>query len=132
MCNKLETTVTSVDLSTGNSELFINRELSWIEFNRRVLNEAMDKRHPLLERVKFLSIFASNLDEFMMIRVSGLRRQQKGGVLESPPDGLTPTEQLIEIRKEVKLQISDAVYTLSASNVLTTPEGYTVQMRPNN
>lgn len=89
-------------------DLFINRELSWIEFNRRVLEEAKDERHPLLERIKFLSIYSSNLDEFMMIRVSGLRKQIKGGVLESPPDGLTPTEQLSEIRKEIKLLINEA------------------------
>ncbi|EHQ34181.1 Polyphosphate kinase [Methanoplanus limicola DSM 2279] len=88
-----------------NPEYFTNREVSWVEFNRKVLEEAFDNRHPLLERVKFLSIFSSNLDEFMMIRVSGLRRQIKCGVLEIPPDGMTPTEQLIAIRKELKEQI---------------------------
>ncbi|MDD4127016.1 MAG: polyphosphate kinase 1, partial [Methanomicrobium sp.] len=97
-----------VEEEPENQELFINRELSWIEFNRRVLEEAKGEHHPLLERIKFLSIFSSNLDEFMMIRVSGLRRQIKGGVLESPPDGLTPTEQITEIRKEVKLLIREA------------------------
>jgi polyphosphate kinase len=94
-------------ISQDNTEIFINRELSWMEFNRMVLEEAQDPRHPLLERVKFLSIFSSNLDEFMMIRVSGLRRQKKAGVLESPPDGLTPTQQLVAIRTEVKKQIHE-------------------------
>src|SRR5262244_3049176 len=75
----------------------LNRELSWLQFNLRVLEEAENTRHPLLERVKFLAIFATNLDEFFMIRVSGLRRQVTGGVLEVPPDGMTPSEQLAAI-----------------------------------
>ena len=82
-------------------DLYINRELSFLRFNHRVLEEALDERHPLLERVKFLSIFASNLDEFFMIRVSGLRRQLAAGVLEPPPDGMTPADQLAAIRQEL-------------------------------
>ena len=80
------------------SSLFINRELSWIRFNRHVLDEARDETHPLLERVKFLAIYANNLDEFFMIRVSGLQRQLAKGVLKSPPDGMTPSQQMDAIR----------------------------------
>lgn len=81
------------------SDLYINRELSWLEFNRRVLEEAQDPTQPLLERVKFASIFGSNLDEFFMIRVSGLRQQLLAGVVRTPPDGMTPLQQLTEIRR---------------------------------
>jgi polyphosphate kinase len=93
-----------VDLDDAG--LYINREVSWLQFNKRVLEEALDARRPLLERVKFLAIFASNLDEFFMIRVSGLCRQVTGGVLAAPPDGLTPSEQLAAIRHEVILQMA--------------------------
>jgi polyphosphate kinase len=81
--------------------LYINRELSWIEFNRRVLEESKDDRHPLLERVKFLAIFDSNLDEFFMIRVSGLKDQIAAGVTNAPPDGMSPGQQLEQIRARV-------------------------------
>ncbi|RLD00569.1 MAG: polyphosphate kinase 1 [Chloroflexi bacterium] len=94
----------SVDLDDPG--LYINRELSWLQFNQRVLEEALDERHPLLERVKFLSIFASNLDEFFMIRVSGLRRQLASEILGTPPDGLTPAEQLAAIHEELLLQLA--------------------------
>ena len=80
---------------------FFNRELSWLEFNSEVLEEALDQGKPLLERVNFLSIFFSNLDEFFMIRVSGLRRQLKAGVFRTPPDGMTPAEQLKAIRERL-------------------------------
>lgn len=72
------------------SSLFLNRELSWLEFNSRVLHEAEDDRTPLLERLKFLSIFSTNLDEFYMVRIAALRRQVAAGVQQSTPDGLTP------------------------------------------
>jgi polyphosphate kinase len=85
--------------SADNPSFFINRELSWIRFNRHVLDEARDNSHPLLERVKFLAIFANNLDEYFMIRVSGLQRQVMKGVLKSPPDGMTPYQQLDAIHQ---------------------------------
>ena len=81
---------------------YLNRELSWLRFNERVLAETLDQEIPLLERVKFLAIFSSNLDEFFMIRVSGLRRQLAGGALHAPPDGMSPAEQLTAIRERLE------------------------------
>ncbi|HEY0752944.1 MAG TPA: polyphosphate kinase 1 [Ktedonobacteraceae bacterium] len=80
-------------------EAYINRELSWIEFNRRVFKEALDPRHPLLERVKFLAIFDTNLDEFIMIRLAGLKDQLVAQVTSLSPDGLTGAQQLEAVRE---------------------------------
>jgi polyphosphate kinase len=91
--------VSAADVDLDDPSLYVNRELSWLAFNERVLEEALDERHPLLERVKFTSIFASNLDEFFMIRVSGLRRQLEAHGLEAPPDGMAPAQQLAAIRE---------------------------------
>jgi len=87
--------------TAGPVSPFINREISWIRFHKRILEEAQDNTHPLLERVKFLAICGSNLDEFFMVRVSGLRRQLKKGALHAPPDGLTPLEQMEAVNHEL-------------------------------
>jgi polyphosphate kinase len=91
----------------ANAKLFINRELSWLEFNGRVLDEARDQTVPLLERLKFLSIVASNLDEFFMIRVAGLKQQLSGNVAETAADGLTPAEQLAGISARTHAMVAE-------------------------
>lgn len=87
------------EIDLKNPSLYINRELSNIEFNRRVLEECENPEHPLLERVKFLAIFSGNMDEFFMVRVSGLKQQVLLGITDRPADGLTPREQLVAIHR---------------------------------
>ena len=90
--SKSKTTVTEINLN--DPQYYFNREISWLEFNKRVLSEATDPRTPLLERLKFLAIFSSNLDEFFMVRVAALKQQVAADVRKLPPDGRTPSEQL--------------------------------------
>ena len=99
-----------MSVSLSNAKHFLNREISWIRFNQRVLEEAKNSRHPLLERLKFLSIFSSNLDEF---RVAGLKEQIHNNIYESAADGLNP--------KEVLSTISELLHpmVLEHSNLLT-------------
>ena len=91
-----------------NPSLYINRELSSIEFNRRVLTECSNPEHPLLERVKFLAIFNGNIDEFFMVRVSGLKQQVLLGITDRPADGLTPREQLVAIHRTITQLFSES------------------------
>src|SRR2546423_7177027 len=103
--------LTNVD----DASLYINRELSWLEFNRRVLEEARDPRVPLLERLKFLAIFGSNLDEFFMVRVGGLQQKVQAGIaLGSGADRMQPREQLEKIRQVVRQCILEVHQCLSS------------------
>ncbi|MFN8660811.1 MAG: polyphosphate kinase 1 [Thermomicrobiales bacterium] len=95
------------DLPPLEPEMFINRELSWLNFNERVLAEATEKENPLLERVKFASIFSSNLDEFFMIRVAGVKRKITAGITLLGPDGRPPTKQLDLIRAKTQRSLDD-------------------------
>src|SRR5215471_10754053 len=94
-------------LDPASPEAYINRELSWLEFNQRVLDQAMDEAHPLLERLKFLAIVGSNLDEFFMVRVATLLRKERAGSGSISPDGMTAAQQIAAIRKRAAKLLND-------------------------
>jgi polyphosphate kinase len=109
MCTEVESNYTETVLpDLSDPGYYINRELSWIYFNQRVLEEALRPgMHPLLERVKFISIFSSNLDEYFMIRVAGIENQYEAGIQDRTIDGFTPPEQLNKIREMVLRQLKE-------------------------
>lgn len=96
----VEAQVVPENASVDDPSLYLNRELGWLDFNWRVLAQAIDDRHPLLERIRFLAITASNLDEFIQKRVGGLKRQKAAGVLDLSPDGRTPVSQIKLVQRE--------------------------------
>ena len=101
--------------SLDDPRLYINRELSLLAFQWRVLEEAQDERNPLLERYRFLSIVGSNIDEFFMVRVAGLKRQLEAGTQKAGPDGLKPKEQLEAVGQEVNRLLVNAQQCLRDS-----------------
>ncbi|MGE3680692.1 MAG: polyphosphate kinase 1 [Bdellovibrionales bacterium] len=107
----------STSAPAASPQLFLNREMSWIKFNQRVLFQAQDERNPLLERVRFLNIFHSNLDEFFMKRVGGLQRQHYASISTVSADGLTPEDQLKFLRREV-LALGDDIRRLLVEDLL--------------
>ena len=115
--------------SKYGSEHFINRELSWLAFNERVLEEARDATNPLLERVKFAAIAASNLDEFFMVRVAGLKHALESGDTEEDLAGLTPSEQLTAIAERCHTFV-DALYTLTSQDLLPALASHEIRLSP--
>jgi polyphosphate kinase len=120
VARRREASSTPSSATRRRAKLFINRELSWLGFNERVLEEARDPSVPLVERLKFVAIVASNLDEFFMVRVAGLKQQLSGNVAETPPDGLTPAEQLAAISARAHAMVA----TCTAPGATTSSPGW--------
>jgi polyphosphate kinase len=124
-------------IARDSPERFINRELSWLDFNHRVIEEAENTRHPLLERLRFVSISASNLDEFYSVRVAGLIGQAKAGITKVTPDGRTPAQQLAEIEARARALMDEQqrvwhqlqAKLAEAGIVVATPDGLSHQDR---
>src|SRR6266704_1644108 len=112
-----------------DTDRYVNRELSWLEFNRRVLEEAQDPSVPLLERVKFLAIFSSNLDEFFMVRVAALKRRIHAGDRTGGPDGLTPAQTAAAVAGRVRALVDAQRRCFEALRPLLADEGI-VLLRP--
>jgi polyphosphate kinase len=128
----METTAVATERRvTGNlaETPLLNRELSWIEFNSRVLDEALDPSQPLLERLKFLSIFSTNLDEFFMVRVSGLQEQNEANPMMLSPDGLSPATQLKQISERLR-PLLDVQMRCLQKQILSGLEEYSVRIIP--
>src|SRR5262245_14694226 len=105
---QMTTTVETTNPALDEPSLYINRELSWLEFNRRVLEEAQDPQVPLLDRLKFLAIFSSNLDEFFMVRVGGLQQKVQAGIARgSGADRIPPRDQLEQISQLVRQLVAE-------------------------
>ena len=113
--DKAATAVMKADVDLNDPSLYVNRELSWLEFNRRVLEEARDPLTPSLEKLKFSSIFSSNLDEYFMVRVGGLFRAFEAGLEDEDPSGRTTRQQLDEIAEKVRNLVVEQ-YPSSAGN----------------
>jgi polyphosphate kinase len=113
----------AAEMAAGNPDRFVNREFSWLQFNRRVLEESQNVRHPLLERVRFLSISAANLDEFFMVRVAGLAGQVREGIALRSPDGRTPEQQLEQLLHEVGRLQEDQQGSFAALKTLLQEKG---------
>ena len=107
---------------------YLNRELSWVEFNQRVLNEALRDDLPLLERLKFLAITASNLDEFFQVRIGGLMAMRRGGLKTADPSGLTPARNLAALRQRI-LTLQEDQYTLFRETLIPALETAGIHLR---
>ncbi|ACB51520.1 polyphosphate kinase [Crocosphaera subtropica ATCC 51142] len=115
-----QTKTKETEINLKDPQYYFNRELSWLEFNYRVLNEALDSRTPLLERLKFTAIFSANLDEFFMVRVAGLKQQVQAGVTKLTSDGRTPLEQLTVISERLRplVKEQDQLFEYTLRNLL--------------